>query len=221
MYIKAAVGLACVAIVVVGLWLAAGYAGSHKSATSGDTVETATVTSTASCQGNDTQDSVTVKADGTPPRPAKLDGCGHQRGETMQVLVPADFDADTALVPTDSAPGDYSGLDQRVAFVLLIVAMVVAGAFAYRFVKTRGQQPPARASRPADRSDSGRGSRLDSRIDSRLDDDRPEPDYPSDIGPVTQEHDPDETGVDWFVDSETDLSPVQPPADVSRRADRS
>ena len=194
--IQTSVGLACVAVVVIGLWLAAGYAGSKTSPTSGTTRAQATVTAGASCQGGDTHDSLSFSLAGRVHQ-AKLDGCGRQRGEHVTVLVPAGF-ADGGLVePADAAPGDSSGLSHRVAFLLLIVATVAGGAFARRFARTRRAEPE-RDDLPPDFDDS---------------------DYHSDIRPVV--HDPEATGVDWFEDSSAHLPPVPPPADVSQRADKS
>lgn len=194
-------GLACVAVVVIGLWLAAGYAGSSTSPTSGDKLVQTTVTAGASCQGGDTQDSLSFSLAGRTHQ-AKFDGCGHQRGEHVGVLVPAGFTDGGVLEPADAAPGDSSGLSHRVAFLLLIVATVVGGAFARRFCHTRaGRAPePRRAEVPPAVDDS---------------------DYHSDIRPVARDDDPEATGVDWFEDSSAHLPAVPPPADVSHRADKS
>jgi hypothetical protein len=218
--IQAAVGLACVAIVVVALWMVAGLAGSHESATSGDRPVQATVTATASCQGADTEDGISFKLDGQTHQ-AKLDGCGHQRGEVLGVLVPAQFDNDTALALSAAAPGDSSGVSHRVAFILLIIATVVGGACGYRFFRTRGQHgdgqpPPARAVRFRRPKFGRSGSKLGA------EDDHDEvPDYHSGYQPRIRDHDPEATGVDWFEDSSTHLKPVPPPADLGQRTDRS
>jgi hypothetical protein len=201
--IQTSVGLACVAVVVVGLWLAAGYAGMSTSPTSGDTLVQATVTAGASCQGTDTEDSLSVAVAGHAHQ-AKLDGCGHQRGEHVGVLLPTGFTDGALLEPAAAAPGDSSGLSHRVAFLLLIVATVVGGAFARRFARTRDT-----ARRPAPAREDG------------LPPDFDDSDYHSDIRPVARDHDPEATGVDWFEDSSAHLPPVPPPADVSQRADRS
>lgn len=198
--IQTSVGLACVAVVVVGLWLAAGYAGAKTSPTSGTSRALATVTAGASCQGGDTQDSLSFSLAGRAHQ-AKLDGCGHQRGEHVAVLVPAGFADGGVVEPADAAPGDSSGLSHRVAFLLLIVATVVGGAFARRFTRAaRRPQPQPDDDLPPDYDDS---------------------DYHSDIRPVARDHDPEATGVDWFEDSSAHLPPVPPPADVSQRADKS
>ena len=195
------------AIVVVGLWMVAGLAGSHRSATSGDRLAQATVTASAACQGSGSQDAIRFTLDGATHQ-AKLDGCGHEHGEVVQVLVPAGFSDGAVLEPTDSAPGDASGLSHRVAFLLLIVAAVVGGAFGYRFFRTRGDtgaDEVRRARRARQRSD--------------LPESEPDHDYGSDVRSMSRDLDPDATGVDWFEDSATDLPSVAPPADLSRRAE--
>lgn len=200
---QAAVGVVCVAVVVVGLWLAAGFAGSAAAADA-TTPARATVTATASCQGGDTQDTVSYRLDGAA-HTAKLDGCGHQRGEQLSVLVSA---GSGVVEPSDAAPGNSSGLSHRVAFLLLIVATVVGGAFAYRFFRTARRRPAFTPEPPAV---------------------EPDVDYHSDIRPVPhgrprpvpRDDDPEATGVDWFEDSSTELKPVPPPSDVSESADRS
>lgn len=199
---QAAVGVACVAVVIVGLWLVAGFAGSHTSATAAARQVEATVTKTASCQGGDTQDSVGYRLDGAG-HTAKLDGCGHQQGERLTVLVSA---GSGVVEPADAAPGDASGLSHRVAFVLLIVATVVGGLFAHRFAHThRGEaRSPAKKFTPEPPAA-----------------EQPDVDYHSDITPVPRELDPEATGVDWFEDSSAHLKPVPPPAEVSERAEKS
>jgi hypothetical protein len=202
--VQAAVGLACVAIVVIGLWLVAGYAGDRGSTTSGDRQVQATVTATASCVGADMRDGISFTQDGRAQQ-AKLDGCGHQHGELITVLVPADFATGAVLEPSDAAPGDASGVSHRVAFILLIVATVIGGACGYRFFRTRGQRGEKPARKPRQRPGVPGPD---------------EEDYHSDIRPSARDHDPGETGVDWFEDSSTHMSPVPPPADLPERADR-
>ena len=202
MIVQAAVGVVCVAVVVVGLWLVAGFAGSHEPATSGTHRVEATVTGTASCQGGDTRDSVTYRLAGAR-HSAKLDGCGHQKGEQLAVLVAP---GNGVVEPAEAAPGDSSGLSHRVAFVLLIVATVVGGAFARRFARTR--PGPLRAAKQKFAPEPPG-------------DEEPDVDYHSDIRPVPRELDPEATGVDWFEDSSARLNPVPPPADVPERAEKS
>ncbi|HEX3589701.1 MAG TPA: hypothetical protein VHV74_08710 [Pseudonocardiaceae bacterium] len=200
--VQAAVGVACVAVVIVGLWLVAGFAGSPTSAAADARQVEATVTSTASCEGGDTQDSVSYRLDGAG-HAAKLDGCGHQKGERLAVLV---SDGSGVVEPADTAPGDSSGLSHRVAFVLLIVATVVGGAFAHRFAHTHRGAPRSSAKKFTPEPPAA---------------EQPDVDYHSDIAPVPRELDPEATGVDWFEDSSARMEPVPPPAEVSERAEKS
>jgi hypothetical protein len=131
-----------VAIVVAILWMLAGYAGSHESATSGDRLVQATVKASASCQGADTEDSLTFTMDGRTHQ-AKLDGCGHQPGEQVAVLVPPGAGDNVLVEPADAAPGNASGLSHRVAFLLMIVATAVGGGCGYQFFRTRDQATKA------------------------------------------------------------------------------
>ncbi|HVV20812.1 MAG TPA: hypothetical protein VHF06_15360 [Pseudonocardiaceae bacterium] len=216
--IQAAAGLACVAIVIVALWVVSGFAGSHASPTSGYQQVQATVTKEASCQGADQNDSISFALGGQQHQ-AKLDGCGYTPGEKMSVLVPAGFNGSTVMPMSEAAPGNSSGLSHRVAFVLLIVATVVGGACGYRLFRLKdgsaGGPAPVRP---------GLGSLFGRRPAPVRPVGGPEPepdhDYHSDIRPVPRNIDPEATGVDWFEDSSAHMSPVPPPPDVQRRGDR-
>jgi hypothetical protein len=236
------VGLACVAIVVVALWMVAGLAGSHRSSTSGDRPVMATVTASASCQGADSEDSISFTMDGTTHQ-AKLNGCGHRPGEAVEVLVPAGYDANTAFAQADATPGDSAGLSHRIAFLLLIVATAVGGACGYRFFRTRGEgpgsPPPAKASRfgrsalgrsPFGKASFGKASLGKApfgkagrkpKFSDDSDDPVEIPDYHSGYTTPVRNPDPEATGVDWFEDSSAHMHPVPPPADLGRRTDRS
>jgi hypothetical protein len=215
--IRAAAGLACVAIVVVVLWILAGLAGSHASPTSGYQQVRATVTKPAACQGSDNNDSISFTLNGQVHQ-AKLNGCGYSRGETMNVLVPSSFDGATVMSMADAAPGDSSGLSHRVSFLLLIVATLVGGGCGYQLYRTRGQGGGvAGAARPAFRLPFGRKPWADQPHEPEPEVDR---DYHSDIRPVPRDYSAEATGVDWFEDSSAHMTPVPPPPDVQRRADR-
>jgi hypothetical protein len=221
----AIVGLACTGVVVFALWRLAGFAGTHSSATSADRHVTATVRGGGSCQGADTQDTVSFTLDGQVHQ-AKLDGCGHQAGETLEVLVPASFDGNTVLAQADAAPGDSAGLSHRVAF-LLLVATAVGGACGYGLFRTRRTAAQKRADKltrtlrrreRADRAGAGRiavagvagGAGTGPAAEA----------LPADGDTVPGGRDPRDTspeGVDWFEDSSTSLSPV----DLGEPADRS
>ena len=237
--ILVAVGLTCVAVVVIALWILSGYAGSHKSATSGDTQVSATVRKTASCQGADLNDGISFVRDGGTHL-AKLNGCGHQPGEVIAVLVPPSFDGNTVMELAAAAPGDSSGLSHRVAFLLLVLATAVGGGGGYQIFRIRNGGglsnrsigsikvigPPVRPDRT--------GSRFGP-VESRLGVDRAEPgrrDRPNRLAARFRSssadrdevypgesrrpaRNADDTGVDWFEDSSTSMRPV----DLSDRAE--
>lgn len=235
--ILAAVGLGCVAVVVIALWILSGYAGSHTSATSGDVLVHATVKAAASCQGQDNNDTISFTVDGVSHQ-AKLDGCGHQSGETMDVLVPPTFNGDSVLEPAEAAPGDASGLSHRVAFLLLVLATAVGGGCGYQIFRIRGgatgdklrgrsikEVGPVRFGRGStgprfgagvDERPSGRltvdrsAARRPGRLASRFRSGAADRDevYPGETRPAA--NDPDATGVDWFEDSSATMHPVDP-----------
>lgn len=238
--ILAAVGLACVAVVVIALWILSGYAGSHTSATSGDTQVSATVRTSASCTGSDHNDTISFRVDGAIHL-AKLDGCGHQPGETMSVLLPAAFNGDTVLAMADAAPGDSSGLSHRVAFLLLVLATGVGGACGYQIFRIRnGATGPlaSRLARPSIketgpmRFGARYGAGVDDRPSGRLLMERREPGrlasrfrpatadreevYPGEKGRSRRAGEP---GVDWFEDSSATMRPVERPVDLRDRAE--
>lgn len=205
-----------VVVVVVGfaLWLVAGFAGATGSSGPTERRAQATVTTTASCQGGDTQDSVTVPVAGVS-RPARLDGCGHSKGERVEVLVPADFASGTVVEPADTAPGDVSGKSHQVSFLLLIVATLVGGAIGYRLFRVRGPHGTPAGRRFAFGS---RTAEPDERHPSDIRPRRPDRDEPD----RDEEEDTGErAGIDWFEDSSATMNPVPPPADLPEGADRS
>jgi hypothetical protein len=225
-----AVGLGCVAIVVIALWILAGYAGARGSTTAGDQQTRATVRASASCQGTDNNDTVSFVLAGQTHQ-AKLNGCGHQTGEVLTVLVPAQFDSNTVLAQADAAPGDSSGLSHRVAFLLLVLATGVGGVCGYQIFRIRNQGGggsiktgsiktvgPRRTATPTGTrhpvvARPSPGSRLAARFRSSSAD-RDEV-YPGESR-TPSANDPEATGVDWFEDSSATMRPVDPPPGVDR-----
>jgi hypothetical protein len=218
-----AVGLGCVAIVVIALWILAGYAGQRGSTTAGDQQTRATVRASASCQGTDNNDTVSFVLAGQTHQ-AKLNGCGHQAGEVLMVLVPAQFDSNTVLAQADAAPGDSSGLSHRVAFLLLVLATAVGGVCGYQIFRIRNQGSsgnqgsggsiktvgPRRTATPTGTRHPvvvrpSPGSRLAARFRSSSAD--REEVYPGESR-TPSANDPDATGVDWFEDSSATMHPV-------------
>lgn len=218
-----AVGLGCVAVVVIALWILAGYAGTRGSATGGDQQARATVRASASCQGTDNNDAINVVLAGQTHQ-AKLNGCGHQPGEVLTVLVPARFDSNTVLEQANAAPGDSSGLSHRVAFLLLVLATAVGGVCGYQIfrIRNRGGGSIRTVGPPRSTTTGSRhpvvarpspGSRLAARFRSSSAD-RDEI-YPGESR-TPSANDPEATGVDWFEDSSATMHPVDPPPGVDR-----
>jgi hypothetical protein len=222
--ILVAVGLGCVAIVVIALWILAGYAAESGSTTTADQQTRATVRASASCQGTDNNDTVSFVLSGQTHQ-AKLNGCGHEVGEVLAVLVPARFDSNTVLAQADAAPGDSSGLSHRVAFLLLVLATAVGGVCGYQIFRIRNQGggsirtvgPRRTATTTGTRQPvvprPSPGSRLAARFRSSSAD-RDEV-YPGESRKPSA-NDPEATGVDWFEDSSATMHPVDPPPGVGR-----
>lgn len=222
--ILVAVGLGCVAVVVIALWILAGYAGARGSTTAGDQQTRATVRASASCQGTDNNDTVSFVLSGQTHQ-AKLNGCGHETGEVLTVLVPARFDSNTVLAQANAAPGDSSGLSHRVAFLLLVLATAVGGVCGYQIFRIRNQGggsiktvgPRRSATTTGTRQPvvprPSPGSRLAARFRSSSAD--REEVYPGESR-TPSANDPEATGVDWFEDSSATMHPVDPPPGVDR-----
>jgi hypothetical protein len=141
-----AVGVAATGLLVVGLWLLSGIAVStFASANSVNSAAraTATVVTSASCQGGDDHDTVSFSVGGAAHQ-AKLDGCGRQPGETLAVLVPANLSSTSLVEPAATAPGDASGLLHRVSFLLLIVSAAVGGAYCHFLLRRTARRSAGR-----------------------------------------------------------------------------
>jgi hypothetical protein len=175
--IVAGVWVACACLVVVALWVLSGFATTHQPTASTRKV-VATVRTAMPCQdasGNALgPESVTFTLDGLV-RQAKVDACGHQPGDPVDVLAPASFTQDTVLALAGAQPGDASGLSHRVAFLLLVVATSVGGASGYLIFRGRRATPA--------------GAKADTA-----------PEATPTTAPPT-----DETGTNWFIDSSAGL----------------
>ncbi|WP_326568503.1 hypothetical protein VSH64_43225 [Amycolatopsis rhabdoformis] len=132
--IPAAVGV----LVVVLAWLAGpglfGIAGTD----SGAPVQ-AEVTKPAECSAGNPVESVTFSLGGKP-REGTLNGCGHAKGERVEVGVPVDAPAEGPL--TVSAADTSAGAqDSRgpIALVLLVFACFAGGTYAFLFIKGPGK----------------------------------------------------------------------------------
>lgn len=92
---------------------------------------TATVVEPAPCGTSTRGDLVEVRVDGKTER-ARFDGCGHTRGQRLQVLVPEDPGAELVVqpAPADSGTAKEKGdLTGRVSWVLLTLSAVAGGGY--------------------------------------------------------------------------------------------
>lgn len=104
----------------------------------------ATVTAGAPCSARSATETVTFKHNGKQ-RTARFDGCGHAKGEPVEITVPAETSSPNLVVHSaDAAVGATDSADQL--GLLLIVLSGTAGA-TYAFIIRRGPKetklPPA------------------------------------------------------------------------------
>lgn len=135
------VGVAGVGAAVAAWWPLTG------DVTAGQQVK-ATVTNPVACGAPDARDGVSVPVDGKP-RPAKLDGCGHRKDETLDVLLPADTGGDLVVRTPDTAPRGVS-LHTRMTGLLVALSAVAGAGFALVLGRTRTptRTPPKAAPEP-------------------------------------------------------------------------
>ena len=126
------VGLAAVAAAVALWW----------PRTSADVQRVAaTVVTPASCGDADAYDRVELTI-GDRVHTAKLDGCGHQRDEVVEVVVPADTGGEFTVQAAASAPAGLP-LETRLATLLTCLSGLAGGLYAY--LLTRRSQATAAA----------------------------------------------------------------------------
>lgn len=89
---------------------------------------TATVVKPGSCGAREL-DQVELKVGGQL-RKARLDGCGHREGETLEVLVPAETSGEFT-VQTAGAVSDVVPLSVRLATLMLCLSGLAGGFYVY------------------------------------------------------------------------------------------
>jgi hypothetical protein len=105
------------------------WSGSGTSEAGGERV-TSTVVTPVACSAPGAHDIVTLTVGGTERR-AKLDGCGHFPGETVDVLAPADLtDGGTVMVAT-ATPESPADVPARLAVLLLVLASLAGGLLGF------------------------------------------------------------------------------------------
>ncbi|MFC6093626.1 hypothetical protein [Saccharothrix lopnurensis] len=99
----------------------------------------ATVVEPASCGSADAYDRVEFELDGEV-RTARLDGCGHQENEVVDIVLPADTGGEFTVQAAASAPAGMP-LEIRLAATLLCLSGLAGGLYAH--LLTRRSQPTA------------------------------------------------------------------------------
>jgi hypothetical protein len=102
----------------------------------------ATVVTPAPCAGSDAYDRVEIKI-GDEMRTAKLDGCGHQESEVVEVVVPADTNGEFTVQAADSTPAGMP-FDTRLAAMLMCLSGLAGGLYSY-LIRPVKAQPTASA----------------------------------------------------------------------------
>ncbi|MCE7000328.1 hypothetical protein LZG04_36755 [Saccharothrix sp. S26] len=102
---------------------------------------TATVVEPASCGDADAYDRVELTI-GDRTHTAKLDGCGHQPNEVVEVVVPADTDGEFTVQAAAAAPAGVP-FEIRLATLLMCLSGLAGGLYAY--LLTRRSQPTSSA----------------------------------------------------------------------------
>ncbi|MCE7008372.1 hypothetical protein LWC34_37005 [Kibdelosporangium philippinense] len=94
---------------------------------------TARVVHGVGCAAPGAGEIVTFVHDGTEHQ-AKLDACGHQPGEPVQVAVPAEVQVDMTVHAAEAATGQ-SDARRPVAYLLFLLACLAGGGFSYLYGK--------------------------------------------------------------------------------------
>ncbi|MFE9743328.1 hypothetical protein ACFYOT_00325 [Saccharothrix saharensis] len=102
---------------------------------------TATVVEPASCGDADAYDRVELTV-GDRKHTVKLDGCGHQRDEVVEVVVPTDTDGEFTVQAAASAPAGMP-FEVRLTTLLMCLSGLAGGLYAY--LLTRRSQPTSSA----------------------------------------------------------------------------
>ncbi|TQM81001.1 hypothetical protein FHX81_3361 [Saccharothrix saharensis] len=102
---------------------------------------TATVVEPASCGAADAYDRVELTV-GDRKHTAKLDGCGHQRDEVVEVVVPTDTDGELTVQAAASTPVGMP-FEVRLTTLLMCLSGLAGGLYAY--LLTRRSQPTSSA----------------------------------------------------------------------------
>jgi hypothetical protein len=98
-----------------------------------ETKITAKVTRGVGCGDPGAGEIVTFVHEGTEHQ-ATLDACGHERGEPVEVNVPAEMTKDLTVHAAEAATGE-SNVRRPVAYLLFLLACLAGGGFSYMYGK--------------------------------------------------------------------------------------
>ncbi|KAA2263814.1 hypothetical protein F0L68_09075 [Solihabitans fulvus] len=136
--------LLVVGLAGIGAAAAAWWPSSGASTTDGGQPVSATVVTPAPCEGANAYDTVELKL-GNDVRQARLNGCGHRKGEVVDVLLPSNTDGQFQVETADSRPTAVN-LHRRLSALLLCLS-ALAGA-SYAVAVGRRRDLAARAATP-------------------------------------------------------------------------
>ncbi|WP_435156214.1 hypothetical protein [Amycolatopsis sacchari] len=117
-----------IAIVVLVWWSGPGLFGSPSAG--GGTVVAATVTTPAECTAPNPTETVQFEAGGGK-HTGSLDACGHDRGDRVEITMPADLGTGTVQVHLADVVVGHSDLRRPVGLALLALSCLGGGAYAF------------------------------------------------------------------------------------------
>lgn len=108
----------------------------------------ARVTNDSPCNAASTFEVVTFKLEGRD-RQARLDGCGHARGELVDILLPPGPVVDSMVVQSAGSAVDTSGPGEGLRLMLLVISGLAGAVYAFLVRRGSKRRPLPRALRLA------------------------------------------------------------------------
>jgi hypothetical protein len=141
-------GLVVLSVALAVLVSALGLFGFGSAAGDTGTRVSARVTTEAPCNRPSTFEIVSFKLQGQD-REARLDGCGHAKGEIVDVLLPPGPVVDSMVVQSAGTAVDTSGPGEGLRIVLLVVSGLAGAVYAFLVIRGSKRRPLPRALRLA------------------------------------------------------------------------